>query len=130
MKKLINKNLKNNSGFTLIEMVVVVAILGILSSVSITKYGKAQESAKLNADYVSAANIATAVNLAINDGLDMKLNEEFEISDLSVLKGEYLQEVPISQSEENGVFIVKVDKSEVTVFLGENKLYPKSTESK
>lgn len=48
-------------------MIVVVTILGVISSIALVKYSKVQESAKLNADYTNAANIVTAASMAIND---------------------------------------------------------------
>lgn len=41
-------------------MIVVVTILGVISSIALVKYSKVQESAKLNADYTNVANIVTA----------------------------------------------------------------------
>ncbi len=40
-------------------MIVVVTILGVISSIALVKYSKVQESAKLNADYTNLANIVT-----------------------------------------------------------------------
>ena len=37
---------KKRRGFTLIEMVIVITIIGILSSIAVTKYSKVQENAK------------------------------------------------------------------------------------
>lgn len=64
------KKLRNNKkkGFTLIEMVMVVVILGILSSMALVKYSKVQDDAKLKADYATASTLVTATTIAINDG--------------------------------------------------------------
>ena len=69
MKTKIQKRImKKRKGFTLIEMVIVITIIGILSSIAVTKYSKIQENAKKNADYATAANLATAAMIAISDG--------------------------------------------------------------
>ena len=69
MKTKIQKRImKRWKGFTLIEMVIVITIIGILSSIAVTKYTKIQENAKKNADYATAANLATAAMIAISDG--------------------------------------------------------------
>ena len=47
MKTKIQKRImKKRKGFTLIEMVIVITIIGILSSIAVTKYSKIQENAK------------------------------------------------------------------------------------
>ena len=44
MKTKIQKRImKKRKGFTLIEMVIVITIIGILSSIAVTKYSKIQE---------------------------------------------------------------------------------------
>ena len=58
---------KRREGFTLVEMVVVVTILGVLSGLGFTKFEGVQAKAKENADYIAASNLATAANLYLND---------------------------------------------------------------
>ena len=56
---------KKRDGFTLVEMVIVVTILGILSGIGFMKFGDVQQTSRENADYVAAANLATAANLCL-----------------------------------------------------------------
>ena len=81
------KKLKNKNGFTLIEMVIVITIIGILSSIAVTKYSAVQENAKKNADYATAANLATAAMLSkIVDGIDkLELGDADSKGDCTVL---------------------------------------------
>lgn len=60
--KLLQKKLKNKKGFTLIEMLVVVAIIAILVAISIPAVSGALEKAREAAD---AANLQAAKSVAL-----------------------------------------------------------------
>ncbi len=59
--------MKTNRGFTLIEMLVVVAVIGILSSVLLTALGPAKEKAK-DARIVQEVNQARTIAELMNNG--------------------------------------------------------------
>lgn len=116
------KNIKKQKGFTLIEMVIVVALLGILSSIAIVQYGEVQKRAKENADFTNASNIATAAYLAINDE---KLKTKVTIDDLKT--NGYLTSIPKPQSVDGDFTINIVGDQEVTVLAGKTVFYPKQS---
>lgn len=113
---------KRREGFTLVEMVVVVTILGVLSGLGFTKFEGVQAKAKENADYIAASNLATAANLYLND------NSTSESTlDADNLLGEYIVSVPKPQSvSEVSEFTIYISDGSVTyVMAGETQFYPK-----
>ena len=52
---------KNQSGFTLIEIAVVVLIIGILSSIAVVNYNKVRDKAEADLKSIGPNNVATSV---------------------------------------------------------------------
>ena len=106
---------KKRAGFTLVEMVIVVTILGILSGIGFMKFGNVQETSRKNADYAAAANLATAANLYLleNPNIDVN-NKTISIEELKN-KG-YINSIPKPQSQSKD-FIIKI----IEVGEGQNK---------
>ena len=67
MKKLMNKIRKSNAGFTLVELIIVIAIIAILTVVLAPQYVKYVEKSKLSADESAAATLLQEVEVAIVD---------------------------------------------------------------
>jgi len=63
MLKKIRKMLKSQEGFTLVELMIVVVILGILAGVGIQQYGNVQERARRGVDQTNIKMIANAVRM-------------------------------------------------------------------
>lgn len=116
-----NLKMKKRKGFTLVEMVLVITILGILSSIAFMKFGGVQKRAEENADYVAASNLATAINLAKSENVI-----DTDNVDLKILKDEgYITEIPKPQSVRDGSFKAEIQDGEVVITLNEETIYPK-----
>jgi len=112
------KSRKIKRGFTLIELVMVVGILGILSSIALVKFTDVQGTAKINADYAVASNIANAAKLAKESGVT-------DITLESLKSKGYLEGIVKPQSKPDQDFILTVNGQDITVKLGDDQLYPK-----
>ena len=123
--KMQKRIMKKRKGFTLIEMVIVITIIGILSSIAVTKYSSIQENAKKNADYATAANLATAAMIAISDG-------ETDVTTNNLQTKGYIQVIPKSKSNNGKDFTITKSKDgdEVTVTIDGVNFYPKTETSK
>lgn len=70
MLRKIRKLLKKQEGFTLVELMIVVVILGILAGIGVQQYGNIQERAKKAAHDANKKVLTNAANmwLIMNDG--------------------------------------------------------------
>lgn len=113
--------MKKRRGFTLIELVIVVAILGVLSSIALVKFGDVEKNSKINADYVTANNIATAAKLAINSDTSIT-----EVSIDYLVENNYLEGKPKVQSQKDKNFKVCKENGDIKVKVDGQTFYPKN----
>lgn len=107
MLKKFRKMLKKQEGFTLVELMVAVVILGILAGIGVQQYGRIQRDAKIAAHNANVRIITNAANMYIM----MEGKAPDEIKDL--VPG-FLQE-PVPKPPAGLNYKVGEDSSEYTL---------------
>jgi len=115
-RSLVIKNIKKK-GFTMIELIIVISIIGIITAIAVPKYSGVQKDAKRKADIASAKVIGdTTSTLIFNEGIDKSLyTNPKELGDAIT---DYIQVTPKVKVFTNGDFLVKIEADEeVQVFV-------------
>ncbi|WP_461360555.1 type IV pilin protein [Candidatus Darwinibacter acetoxidans] len=112
MLKKLRKMLKKQEGFTLVELMIVVVILGILAGIGVQQYANVQERAKKAADEANQKVLTNATHmwLILGSGLDEKevdAEGAFEVTEEDLVP-QYLDDWPDYPLNEKERYIVKV----------------------
>ena len=106
----IRKMLKQQEGFTLVELMIVVVILGIISGIGIQQYGKVQERARDAADDANKRIITSAAQMYImmENVADDELNS---VTMANLISVGYLDDYPDDPNNKDKTYKVVVTKA-------------------
>ncbi len=121
MMKKIRKMLRQQEGFTLVELMVAVVILGILAGIGVQQYSRLQETARKNAHQANIRIIRSAVEMH-------QILKGEKLDGISDLVPEFLDAVPDSPWGDGDEYKLEVKEEEgnapvFTISLGQRDSY-------
>ncbi|RQN01610.1 prepilin-type N-terminal cleavage/methylation domain-containing protein [Clostridium butyricum] len=128
-----NELMKKKKGFTLVELIIVIAIIAILAAMAIPKFSSVRIDAKVSNDVAAAKNIQTQIATAIanNDSsitVPTTTAAEVPVAILQKLDGKLGASTAaggVTEALKNGKFTYEVDNNEnIIVLAGGKELYP------
>ncbi len=114
LKALWRKLRQEEQGFTLVELVVVVVILGILAGVGIQQFGNVQERARESADKANVKVLTSAAQMyalieGVPDNEKIVISEPLEGQDNHKLVPNYIAEWPNSPWNDGRKYTVEIE---------------------
>jgi type IV pilus assembly protein PilA len=107
MLKKLRKMLKKQEGFTLVELMIVVVILGILAGIGVQQYANVQQRAKEAADDANRKVLTNATNMWLILESPPAKEDPYNVTD-DVLVPRYLDEWPVNPLDEGDPYTVTV----------------------
>lgn len=130
----------NNKGFSLVELIIVIAIMAVLMGVLAPQYLKYVKKSKISTDITNAENVATAVNAEIADGetkvdgtgkIKIKSGDPYTGSSTQLLVKDGDREVylPASKLDSTFQWVVNYDTNNgvTSITLGDKAIWPNAS---
>lgn len=95
MKKYLPKTSKNSQGFTLVELLVVIVIIGILATIGVTVFGNAQASARDGRRKSEITSLAKSIETAKDYGVGTQVYKY----DSTIGGNDFPRGIPVTDSK-------------------------------
>jgi len=133
LKKLWRRLNQEEQGFTLVELVVVIVILGVLAGLGIQQFGNIQETARQNANKANVRMLLNAARMYLMIDSPTSTSEEDFTPDAPKDLVRYIDEWPEDPWGSDDKYKVVIgggtgDAREVEIYLGEALQYSASDE--
>ena len=122
---------KNNKGFSLVELIIVIAIMAVLIGLLAPQYLKFVKESKVSTDITNAEAIASAVNVAVADNASFSgFTSGTAVSGGTAVTGlSGFTAVPASKVDSSYEWVITWDTTNgvSTITLGGAQIYPTAT---
>ena len=109
LRRLAAKKGKKQNGFTLIELMVVVAIVGVLSAVGLPQLLKAQDRAKVSVARQEAVNYAKECSISLLTGAEEPEGSQYDTIDATQTCVEDVEVIATSDTDPAVTITVTLD---------------------
>ncbi len=115
----------NNKGFSLVELIIVIAIMAVLVGVLAPQYLKYVNNSKVSTDITNASNLNTSFSAAIADGTIAGSATVTGAGGTALPTGLSITAFPSSKVAASASWSVTYDETGVTkIQLGGNEIFP------